>query len=138
MLIAKDGNNRQWREDLDNTIDLIGSLAYAMILEGDFSQALEAADEAISVAPDRIFIYGNRAHALMFLGRPDEARAIYLQYRGKTNVVGEKSWETTVLDDFAEMRKAGLSELLMDEIESVFGKEEAAEPGTAQPEQAAQ
>ena len=136
--MAKDGSNRQWRNDLDYAIGQIGSLSYRLVLASDFTKALEVADEALSLSPDQIWIYGNRAHALMFLGQADEARAIYVQYRGKSNVVGEKSWETTVLDDFAELRKAGLTRPLMDEIESVFGKEETAEPGTAQPEQAAQ
>ena len=56
----------------------------------------------------------------MFLGRAEEARALYLKYRGKKNVDGEKSWEASVLDDFAEMRKAGLTHRLMTEIERTF------------------
>jgi hypothetical protein len=35
-------------------------------------------------------------------------------------VVGDKPWEATVLEDFAELRKAGLTDPLMDEIESKF------------------
>ena len=31
---------------------------------------------------------------------------------------GEKSWETSVLEDFAEIRKAGIAHPLMDEIEA--------------------
>jgi hypothetical protein len=56
----------------------------------------------------------------MFLDRVDEARALYLKYRGTKNVVGEKSWEAAVLEDFAELRKAGLTHPLMDEIEKQF------------------
>ena len=33
------------------------------------------------------------------------------------NVQGGKSWETVILEDFAELRKAGLTHPLMDEIE---------------------
>ena len=50
----------------------------------------------------------------------DEGRALYLQYRGKKNVANDKSWETVVLEDFAELRKAGPTHLLMDEIEKRF------------------
>jgi hypothetical protein len=32
-------------------------------------------------------------------------------------VVGNKSWETTVIDDFADIRKTSLESPLMDEIE---------------------
>jgi hypothetical protein len=57
----------------------------------------------------------------MFLGRAAEARAIYLQHRGQTTQ-NDKIWEKAVLDDFAEMRKAGLKHPLMDEIEKMFNK----------------
>jgi hypothetical protein len=59
----------------------------------------------------------NRAHAFMFLSRVDEAQALYLEYRSAKKVQGEKSWETVVLEDFAELRKAGLTHPLMSEIE---------------------
>ena len=67
-----------------------------------------------------IWLYSNRAHALMFLDRTDEARVLYLQYRGQKNVEEQKSWETVIVDDFAKLRKAGLSRPLMDEIEKQF------------------
>jgi hypothetical protein len=95
-------------------------LAYSFVLTGNFKTALEAANEAIALAPDRIFIHGNRAHALMFLGHVDEARAIYLEYRGTKNVEDEKSWESVTLQDFAELRKAGRKHPLMGEIEKSF------------------
>jgi hypothetical protein len=43
-----------------------------------------------------------------------------------------------VLTDFGEMRKAGLTHPLMDEIETAFGQAKTAEPDAAQPEHAAQ
>jgi hypothetical protein len=56
----------------------------------------------------------------MFLGRINDARTLYLKYRGATNVVDGKSWEASVLADFAEFRKAGLANPLMREIEKIF------------------
>jgi hypothetical protein len=35
-------------------------------------------------------------------------------------VQDEKSWETVVLEDYAALRKAGLTNPLMDEIEKQF------------------
>jgi hypothetical protein len=64
-----------------------------------------------------------RAHALVFLGRADEARAIYLNYRGVQNLQHEKSWVAICLDDFAQMHKAALSHPLMDEIEKQFSQQ---------------
>jgi hypothetical protein len=57
----------------------------------------------------------------MFLAHTDEARALYLKYRGKKDVQDGKSWIALILEDFAEFRKAGLGNPLMDEIEKSFG-----------------
>jgi hypothetical protein len=43
-----------------------------------------------------------------------------LKYRGQKNVQDGKSWEVVVLEDFAELRKVGLTNPLMDEIEKLF------------------
>jgi hypothetical protein len=98
----------------------IGSLSFLFILDNDFATALAASDQAILLAPDKIWLYTNRAHALMLLGRTDEARALYLRYHGEQKVADDKSWDTLILDDFAELRKAGLTSPLMDEIEKRF------------------
>ena len=119
-LAAADADNAQWRDDLQSAIVAIGGAAYSLVLAKDFMQGLDAADEAISLAGDQIWIYGNRAHALMFLDHADEARAIYLKYRGTQDVLDGKSWEATVLADFAEFRMSGLANPLMDEIEKLF------------------
>ncbi|HET9572142.1 MAG TPA: hypothetical protein VFP29_00265 [Methyloceanibacter sp.] len=87
----------EWQRALEYSIGQIGMLAYRFVLAHDFAKALEVADQAIALAPDQIWLYSNRAHAPMFLGRADEARTVYLQYRGAKNVQGEKSWETVIL-----------------------------------------
>jgi tetratricopeptide (TPR) repeat protein len=114
-LVAKGDSNVQSQKDLRFSIGRIGDLAFTFILARDFGNALQCADQAIALAPDEVWLYANRAHALMFLGREDEARALHLRYRGEKNVLG-KPWSTVILDDFAEMRKAGLMNPLMDEI----------------------
>ena len=119
-LAAADRSNAQWRNDLDYVVDRIGALAYRLVLAGEFATALEAADQAVSLAPDKILLYTNRANALMFLGRNDEARTLYLKYRGEKNVQDDKSWKTIILEDFDDLRKNGLKNPLMDEVEKTF------------------
>jgi len=94
-------------------------VARRLVLGQKFASALEAADEAIAVGPDEIRLYANRAHALMFLGRTDEARELYLKYRGE-KALDEKSWDAVILEDFAEMRKIGLTNSLMEENREAF------------------
>jgi len=102
------------------TADKLGAVAWSALFAQDFDKALAASDRALALAPDKVWLLTNRAHALMFLGRVDDARSLYLQYRGAKNVQGGKSWETVILEDFAELRKAGLMHRLMDEIEKRF------------------
>jgi tetratricopeptide (TPR) repeat protein len=119
-LVSLHPNNKQLQDDLDYVVGRIGGMAYDFVLVDNFATALEAADQAISLAPNKTWLYTNRAHALMFAGSTEEARSLYLKYRGKKDVWNGKSWETAILEDFAEFRKAGLTNPLMDEIEKLF------------------
>ena len=119
-LAATNRSNTQWQRDLQYCIGKIGGLGDKFVLVSNFAIALEAVDQAIALAPEKAWLYTSRAHALMFLDRTDEARALYLKYRGAQKVVGDKSWEAVILEDFAEFRKAGLTHPLMQEIEKRF------------------
>jgi tetratricopeptide (TPR) repeat protein len=103
---------------LQSITEKLDELAYRFILAHDAAGALEAADQVVSLAPGEIWFHINRTHALMLLDRTDEARTLYLKYRGEK--VRGKLWEQAILEDFAELRKAGLTHLLMDEIEKKF------------------
>jgi tetratricopeptide (TPR) repeat protein len=116
-LAAADRSDIEQQRNLRSSIEMIGDLAYTFILAHNFAKALEAADLVISASPGTILLHTYRARALMFLGRVDEARALYVRYRNEKNVQNGKSWETLVLEDFARLRKAGLSHPLMGEIE---------------------
>jgi tetratricopeptide (TPR) repeat protein len=119
-LSAADRGNAQWQKEVQYVIGRIGALAYRFVLARNFANALEAADQAIALAPGKIWLYTNRAHALLFLDRVDEARALYLKHHGETDVERGKSWDAMIVEDFAELRKAGLMHPLMDEIEAKF------------------
>jgi tetratricopeptide (TPR) repeat protein len=115
-VVARDRSNIQWQHDLEIMIESMGGLAYKFVLARSFSQALNVAEEAIALAPEKIWLYTNRAHALMFLGRTDQARTLYLKYRSQQKVEGDKSWKAVILEEFAELQKAGLRHPLMVEI----------------------
>lgn len=101
------------------TADKLGSVAWDALFAHDFDKALAVSNRAVNLAPNLIWIKTNYAHALMLLDRTDAARAMYLEYRGKQTFKGV-SWEASVLDDFSQLRLAGLSTPLMDEIERLF------------------
>ena len=51
----------------------------------------------------------------------NEARALYLKYRGQ-EVENGSPWEKGVLDDFRALQEAGITNPLMTEIEKAFAK----------------
>jgi tetratricopeptide (TPR) repeat protein len=108
--------NLQAVDDREIAISRICGLVFMFTLDHNFQKAVEVADEAIKMLPNSAGLNLRRAHAVMFLNNPDEARALYKQYRiGKA--APERTWHSVILEDFSTMRNAGLSHPLMDEIE---------------------
>jgi len=58
-LAAADRSNTQWRHDLQYSIGRVGGLAYRFVLARDFARALEVVDQAISLAPNKVWLYRN-------------------------------------------------------------------------------
>ena len=92
--------------------------ALADELNQSFSEALDSAQRATAQAPDLLWIKANLAHALLFSGRADEAKQIYLANRGK--LLRENTlWEAQIHKDFDIFRKAGLETLVAPSMRDV-------------------
>src|SRR4029079_15014560 len=91
--------DQRWQTHLRQGVIQLGILSDQLPTAKDFASALAAADEAIALAPDMIWLYKNRAHALMFLDRTEEARALSLQYRGRRNARNDQSWDEVMAAD---------------------------------------
>jgi PQQ-dependent catabolism-associated CXXCW motif protein len=114
-----DVDGKYARTVVDQAAVRIGSLAYEFVLAKDFVTAERAARVALAADPDKIAIYVNLAHALMFENKTAEARALYVKYHGRTDSNGW-IWDKDVLKEFAELRSHGLTDPLMDEIEKLY------------------
>ncbi|WP_166144059.1 tetratricopeptide repeat protein [Methylosinus sp. RM1] len=107
--------------------------ALAWFAIGDRAAATRDLCEGISVA-DRGPLETHRtrrdiaeAHMLMFAGRTDEARQLYLKCRGELRnedigylVFVAPTWEQTIREEFSEFCEVGLHHPLMDEIAAIF------------------
>ncbi len=103
------------------TVSSLGSVSWYGLFCKKFSDSLRAAELALKAQPDALWIATNRAHALMFLGKADEARAAYLEHRGAPIPEQDnKKWEAVVLEDFAELEQHGLTNPLMAQIRKLF------------------
>ena len=95
-------------------------VAWYKLFAHDFKGAMAASKRATALSPDPMYAT-NKAHALMFLGREREARALYLRYKGQHVVeAGGKLWEEAILDDFKEFEAHGLKHRSMAKIRELL------------------
>ncbi len=89
------------------TANALGTLAWYALFAKEPDKALEASERAIRLSPYQVAARTNRAHALLFLGRNEDAIAAYIEHKGEA--AGERKWENVILEDFAEFRSRGLN-----------------------------
>jgi TPR repeat protein len=108
----------------EKTAGEVYNVAWYALFAREFTKALTFADRAHALRPDDLGTEINGAHALMFLERGGESKALYLAHKGKT-IRGwgadGKLWERVIVEDFAEFRKAGLTHPMMADIEKELG-----------------
>ena len=97
----------------------LNNLGWIALFNRNFEVALESAEEAISAQPDKLLYRPNKAHALMFLGRDQDARAGYLKHAGK-QIAGAGAWNETIIADFRALSDRGVTDSLMPLIEKAF------------------
>ena len=120
-------SNPQAAKQLYQVARRIGDLAFQYLLLGHFERALECSDEALAGNPNSVILDITRAHALMFLGRVEEAEAIYRRYHGR-NMAHRYTCDGYIRGDFDRLREAGFSHALMDVVEGrMFGTDETDE-----------
>jgi tetratricopeptide (TPR) repeat protein len=109
----------------EKTARALGSLAWGALLARSFEKALTASDQAIALAPDLLWLKTNRAHALMFLGRNQEAQNLYLKFKGQMIPSRHEPWDVVIANDFTQFRKIGLDRIagsVMAEVGRALGQ----------------
>jgi hypothetical protein len=125
--IAKFANgqiNLRAVDERTTVCEKLAALAMRFLGERDFARALDAIDAALSGSSSPLFNIC-RAHALMFLDRTDEAKALYLRYRDE-RVDDHTTGAALILHDFDVMRGTGLSHSLMDEVAGLLASKNVA------------
>jgi tetratricopeptide (TPR) repeat protein len=114
-LAAKEPGNTEWQRDLAKSL---GSLSFILLFNRHPEEALNCAREALALDPSALWVETNRAHALLFLGRFDEAKAIYLANKDKK--VQNQIFAAAVRNDFTQFRKSGINIPAMKDIEALL------------------
>ena len=104
-----------------DTAGELATLAWQALLAGEPGKAIAACDRSLSLQPGDLTAELNRAHALMYLDRGAEARTVYEAHKTDLFPDDKKPLPQVVVEDFAELRKAGREHPLMAEIEAALG-----------------
>jgi TPR repeat protein len=106
----------------EETAQALNEVAWYALFARQFKKALTDADRAHALHPNGLVIETNRAHALMFMERRQESKALYLAHKGKPlSEQDGRLWDRVIVEDFAEFRKAGLTHPMMADIEKELG-----------------
>src|SRR5262249_15577432 len=113
-----------------DTVNALGDLSWYALFARRFDDALAATEHALALAPAlapaATWIATNRAHALMFLERAEEAQALYMAHKGTRVGGNRKLWEEAIANDFAELERADLPHAQMAEIRKLLNSTEEA------------
>jgi tetratricopeptide (TPR) repeat protein len=91
--------------------DALSSLSWVLLVNNRVLDALAAADEAVTLDPSSLSIALRRAHALLVLGRFEEAKAIYL---------ANKHYGAAIRTEFNQLRKFGIDRPERKRIEALL------------------
>jgi tetratricopeptide (TPR) repeat protein len=97
----------------------LGTLSYCKLLTKDFTGAQMLSQEAIELAPGKLWLHTNLAHAVLLQGQFEKAFAIYSKYKATTEP-GRSTFRQAVLNDFKELREAGVSHPDFERIEAFY------------------
>ena len=84
-------------------------LAWTQLRTKDFAGVLASAETALKLKPTSLPADADRAHALLLLGRTEEAREVYKKHIGESvNDTTGETWEQAIPEDFDKLEADGL------------------------------
>ena len=99
-------------------------LAWSQLRAKDFVGALDSAETALKLKPSSLPAAADRAHALLLLGRTDEAREAYKKHIGESvNETTGETWEQAIPQDFDKLEADGLHDPGFQLIRDFFKEE---------------
>ena len=118
QVYAQDTTNQDLKSYL---AQYYGSLSWYQLFTQDFPAVESAARKGLSLNPTQLWINTNLAHSLLFQGRFEEARNIYLQFKGRA-YDEENSWEEIFLQDLNELEAEGITHPDVKKIRKLLNK----------------
>lgn len=85
-----------------------GNLAWNLLFAKHFPEAEVAAREGLATDPSQIWINTNLALALLYQGKFEEAKALYLRFKDQT-IDEKRFFKAAFLQDLRDLEAAGIT-----------------------------
>ncbi len=113
MIDLKKGKIREEPNQPDRILNLYNSYAWYQLLNGDFKGAEKTLSAGMKINPNFAYFPTNLAPALLFQGKFEAAKKIYMEYKDK-DFQGKK-YSEIYLTDLQEIKATGFSPLTYEE-----------------------
>jgi tetratricopeptide (TPR) repeat protein len=94
--------------DKRSVASALGNYAWALLLDRQPAEAVDAAKQALRLAPSEVFVWTNLAHGLVQTGHFDDGMAIYEKYWNTK--LSEGTFGDAILKDFHDLAAAGVKD----------------------------
>lgn len=98
----------------------LNDLSIQESLKRNFPKAIELIQEAIRLDQNGKWFYTSLAHYYLLSGRFDEAKQIYMEYKGSKVLNGSFYFEDIILDDFDDLKQMNLYHPDFDKIKELY------------------
>jgi hypothetical protein len=89
--------------------DAYGSLAWWQLMDRNFAAAKSASRKGLRVMPERIWINTNLAAALLYQGKWQKAKAIYLGLKDEFDPEKEMTFREIFIEDLDTLETEGIT-----------------------------
>jgi TPR repeat protein len=121
LAAARDSDDRLQSDDSKQLVAFaLLDLSWALTLNKLLPDAIAQTDEALKLFPNWAEFEVKRAHALLLLGRVEEAKELYLKHKDEPWSFGE-TYADVIRNDLAEIRRFGIDTPDMKRIEALLG-----------------
>jgi tetratricopeptide (TPR) repeat protein len=121
-LLSQTKHDDDWSKNIASAYQV---LAWQQLLSLDFDGALASSDEAITFDHRQLAGEEYRGFALLFLGRTQEAEALFLGNGGKKmDPTATMIWDDAVVSDLATLRKVGITGAGADRIGNLVTRQQ--------------
>ena len=103
----------------DAFAEALGNLSWYSLFTKEFNVAEQSAQNALQLVPSKIWVKANLAHALLFQGKYEDAKNIYVSLKDRKDE-NDTPFKTIIIGDLQSLEKAGITNAHVSQIRELL------------------